>query len=386
MMMGSLQEELSAALDGAELPSGDASEMAATEVAPAGEPSEAGSSATSRDGSGRFAKAENETTAGTNGESPAAQPVPPTDAAPVDPNAPQAPAESGTESKAMAPPATWSAGAKAVFATLPEVARREIAKREKDYATGIQHHAEKARGYDTLMAEFQPYEAMLRAEGGTPQGAIRNLLNTAYLLRTAPAQQKGELVMRIAQQFGADMSQYFGQQGEQAPAPGQQDLTHVQQLVQQMVAPALHRIQQWEVGQQTAQQQQAQQVEQEIQGQIEAFRDAADEAGNPKHLYFENVRGAMSALLANKQAASLEQAYDMACWANPEVRAALIADRQRTDEAKRLEEAKRKAQDARAAGFNVSGQGGVGIAGATQSSLRDELSSQLDAALGGARV
>ena len=80
------------------------------------------------------------------------------------------------------------------------------------------------------------------------------------------------------------------------------------------------------------------------------------------------------------------QAYEMACWANPEVRAALQAEQQRSAEAQRLAEAKRKAGDARTAGFNVTGQGGTGIAGATQTSLRDELSAQLDASLGAARV
>lgn len=293
-----------------------------------------------------------------------------------------------TEAKALVtPPATWSASGKAVFASLPEAARREIAKREQDYARGIQQHAEAAKGYERLMREFQPYEAMIRAENGSPEGAIRDLMRTAYVLRTASPQDKGRLVMGIAQQYGADISQFVGQPAQQAEGQQQEILPQMRQMVQELVSPHLQRIQSWEQQQETARQQSLQQQQQEITGQIEAFQNATQEDGiTPKHVYFENVRDLMSAYFANGQAQSLEQAYEMACWANPEVRASLIADKQREAEAQRLEEAKRKANQARNASFEVRGQGGVGIAGSTQSSLRDEIAGQLDAALGGARL
>lgn len=371
--MGSLQEELSAALDGAELP---ATEAASTEPVAIDTPAEA-TVDTGRDEQGRFKAA-------TDPAAPESSPQKTEQAAsPATEPGAAGPSTDG-EGKPVTPPSTWSAAAKAIYATLPEVARREIAKREQDYSRGIQQHAEKAKIADTLMREIQPYEAMLRAEGSTPDRAIASLLRSAYVLRTASPQQKGELIMQIAQQYGADLSQLSGQRAQ--PEGQQQDLTQVQQMVQQLVAPHLQRIQSWEQQQTQAQQQQEWQMEQEIQGQIGAFQSATNEDGSPKHLYFENVRGLMSAYFANGQAKDLEQAYEMACWANPEVRAALIADQQSKAEAQRLEEAKRKAGNARAAGFNVSGQGGIGIAGATQSSLRDELAAQLDGAMGTARV
>lgn len=380
-MGASLQEELSAALDGAELPSGDVSadivdSSADTSIESA--PVDSGTESSSgRDASGRFVGKQAEQTAVT-GDQPAVNP------AQTDANQQPQDQQAGDAKSIVTPPATWSAGAKAIYSQLPEVARKEIAKRERDYAVGIQQYAERAKIADSFMREVQPYEAMIRAEGATPERALGSFLKQAYILRTASPQQKGELIMQVAQKYGADLSQFIGQQQEQAA--GNQDLSQVQQLVQQLVSPHLQKIQQWEMQQTTAQQQQQMQMEQEIQGQITAFQSATNEDGSPKHLYFENVRPAMSALMGNGQAKTLEQAYEMACWANPEVRSALIADQQRAAEAKRLEEAKRKAQDAGRAGFNVSGQGGVGIAGATQSSLRDDLSAQLEAALGGQRV
>jgi len=89
------------------------------------------------------------------------------------------------------------------------------------------------------------------------------------------------------------------------------------------------------------------------------------------------VRGTMSALIANGEATSLEQAYEMACYANNEVRASLIAQQQSEAEAKRLDEAKRKAAESKRASFDVSGQGGVGIADTSKLSIADELRSHL---------
>ena len=379
-MGASLAEELGAALDGVELPPGD--DIADT-GAPAGdtggEPAAEGS--TGRDEHGRFIGK----TAETDPAAPVAQdPAAVDPAKPADPAAPVDPQAQADARAAAAPPATWSAGAKAIYASLPEVARKEIAKREQDYARGIQQYAEKAKVADSFMREAQPYEAMLRNEGSNPVAALSSFLKQAYTLRTASPQERGRLIMETAQKFGADLSPYLGQQAEQ-PAGQTQDLSQVQALVQQLVSPHLQKIQQWEQQQQTAQQRQEQQMEQEIQSQIESFQSATNEDGSPKHLYFENVRPLMSAFFANGQAKDLEQAYDMACFANPEVRAALIADQQRTADAARLDEAKRKAGSARNASFNPTGQGGIGIAGATQSSLRDELAAQLDAATGGGR-
>lgn len=298
---------------------------------------------------------------------------------------PEAGQEPVVDTKSLVtPPATWSASAKSIYASLPETARKEIAKREQDYARGIQQHAEAAKGYQNMMREFQPYEAMIRSEGGTPEGAIRDLLKTSYQLRNGTPQERGQLVMQIAQRFGADITQFTGHQAQ--PEGQTEFMPQIEQYVQQLVSPHLQRIQSWEQSQQTAQQQQQQQMQNETMSQIEAFQNATAEDGSPKHVYFENVRPLMSSYFASGQAQTLDQAYEMACWANPEVRAALQADMQRSTEAQRLEEAKRKSAEAKKAGFNVSGQGGVGISGSTQTSLRDELSSQLESAMGGGRL
>lgn len=350
-----------------------------------------------RDASGRFAPkqaaqpgADGSQAAAGAEQAPAAQPGQQQTADGQQSAQPGQQAQDATQQGAapVVPPATWSAGAKSEFAKLPEVVRREVAKREQDYARGIQQHAEKARGFDTIMEISRPYEAMLRAEGSDPAGALQSFLHQAYVLRTASPQQKGELVMQIAQKFGADLSQFYGQSAQQGQQQdGQQDpMQQMQQIVQQLLAPHLQKIERFEQGQLTAAQHAEQQQTHEIQSQIEAFQSATNPDGSLKHLYFENVRPAMSAFFASGLAKDLNEAYEMACHANPEVRAALQAEQQRTADAQRLEEARRKTAEAGAAGFHVNGQGGPGIAGAKSMSLEEELAGKLAAATGNARM
>lgn len=277
------------------------------------------------------------------------------------------------------PPATWSATAKAEFARLPDVVRNEIAKREADFSRGIQQYAEKAKVADRYNAEIQPYEPMFRSLNATPEQFMRDALNTEYKLRTISSQEKTHMLLQYAQHYGADLSiipQLLGTQP--TTEVGQPDIEAlVRQSVQQLVNPLAQKVQTWEQQSVQASQRQQQALETEIEGQIDAFQNAVDESGQPKHLFFGNVRGTMSALIERGEATSLEQAYEMACYANNEVRASLIAQEQSKAEAKRLDEAKRKAAEAKRASFDVSGQGGVGIADTSKLSIADELRSHL---------
>lgn len=327
-----------------------------------------------RDETGKFAKAE-EKPAETE---PAQATAPATEAQPEQP-------EEQPQPEAIRPPATWSASAKAEYAKLPDVVRNEIAKREADFSRGIQQYAEKAKVADRYNQEFQPYDQMFRSLNAKPEQFLRDALSTEYKLRTISPQEKTQLLMQYAKHYGADLSVIPQMLGMNKPeGDGQPDIQEqVRQAVQQLVNPLAQKVQTWEQQSLQASQRQQQEVENEVQGQIEAFQNATDDAGQPKHLFFENVRGTMSALIERGEATSLEQAYEMACYANNEVRAALIAQEQSKAEAKRLDEAKRKAAEAKRASFDVSGQGGIGIADTSKLSLRDEIKAQL---MGNARV
>ena len=54
--------------------------------------------------------------------------------------------------------------------------------------------------------------------------------------------------------------------------------------------------------------------------QIEAFKM------DPKNRFFENVRQDMAKLFQTGKADTLQEAYDAACWLNPDIRAILIEE------------------------------------------------------------
>lgn len=277
------------------------------------------------------------------------------------------------------PPSTFTVAGKSAYAGLPKdsALRADIKKREADFQKGIGQYKQMAETGSRLLNEIQPYMAQIRAEGGSPETAVRTLFNTAYMLRQGSPQERGRLVMQIAQQYGADISPWMGQ-GQQAQG-SEQGQVPIQQVVQQLMQPYVQRIDQFTTQQQSAQQRMQQEQDNRTSQQIEAFRSATDDKGQAKHVYFDNVRGVMGSLISNGDAQSLEQAYEMACRAHPEVSKAMSAEQRTRDEAQRLEEARRKAEGAkRANAANVSGQGGVGIADTSKLSLHDDIAARLD--------
>lgn len=271
------------------------------------------------------------------------------------------------------PPSTWTATAKAEYAKLPEVVRNEIKKRESDFQKGIGQYKQAADFGTRIDSVMRPYANIIREKGGTPEGVIGNLLQTAYALQTGTPQQKAQLLLQAAQQYGADMSM-FGQK----PAEGQQD-PNIEAIIQQRLQPVLQELNQFKSQFTTTQQQREQQEQQTLASQIESFRTATDEKGQPKHVYFDNVRGTMAALIESGDAANLDQAYEMACRAHPEVSKLVFAEQRSKEEAQRLAEQRRLADEAKRANtVNAQGQGGVGIADTSKVTLRDELMGRME--------
>lgn len=265
------------------------------------------------------------------------------------------------------PPSTWTAQAKAEYNKLPEVIRQEVKKRETDMQKGILQYKQAAENGSRVLNEIQPYLPLIQSEGGTPELAIKQLLNTAYRLRTGTAQERGQIVMQIAQQYGADLSQFTGEQ-ETDPQVAQ-----IETLVNKALQPRLQELDQVKTTLLTSQQQKQQEEQTEAQNQIEAFQNATDEKGNPKHIYFDNVRAIMSSLWDSGTANTLEQAYEMACRAHPEVSVTLSSEQKKSEDAQRLEEARQKAKDAKQAKIaNAEGEGSAGD-GAQERTLREEL-------------
>lgn len=327
--------------------------------------------ARARDASGRFAKGQdaqsNAKAADTaSGAQQAAQDPAQQQAATQQQQAQQ------QQTQADQAPHTWTAAAKAEWSNLSPILKAEFRKREGDYQRGIEQHRQAAQTGQELMQAIGQDASMLAQQYGSVGRGVRELLNLSGYASRDPM----GFITWFAQQRGINL----GQQATTGdPVAGQLTQQQLAPLVQQLVQPYVQQISQFQTQFLTAQQRAEQQHQQDINSQIEAFQTAAGADGQPSHPYFELVRGTMGALMDSGNATSMDQAYEMACRAHPEVWATLSAQQQKAADTKRLEDARRAAEDAkRANAANVTGQGAVGMADTSKLSLRDELSAHLD--------
>lgn len=345
----SLREELEAAA----APVEEVDETEETEiVVEAVEETEAEKTERLRDERGRFAKKETveESAEPVEKEVPAKAEETP-DEVTDEPEAPQ---------QALAPPNGWTADAKAKWHELPAEVQAAVNKRELDVAKFTsKSDGERQLGID-VQKTLSPYMPMIHAEGGTPVTAIQSLLNTAYQLRTGTPDQKKALMLQTAQLYGVDLSNTEVPHVDPSVAALQQEIAQLKGLVHDQT------------------QEHETNLHQTVQQEIETF------AADPANPYFAQVRTHMGALMRADDSLSLQDAYDRACWANPDVRATLQAqDRVASDE-KRRQEAKATATKAKHKDVSITG--GPGAAPTSPApetlSLREELEANMAASSG----
>jgi hypothetical protein len=338
-----------------------------------------GAAQPSRDEQGRFAKAEKPSHQNTLAKTPpAAKPATDKPAAAAAPDTPAAavtppvdkPAEGEQKqeppgaAKVAAPPIGWSAEAKAKWHELPAEVSAAIAKREQDVAK-LSGKMDEERGFGREMQRVvQPYLAQIQAEGGTPAGAVQSLLNTAYVLRTGAPDQKRNALLSVARHYGVDL----GTPNSSPDATNQSppELRALQQQVAQLQG-VLNQ----------GQQAQAQATHQQALQEVEAF------AADPANAYFDEVKADVAALLKGGRATGLKEAYDMACWARPDVRTTILAQQRAEDEQKRTQAERTRVEEARRKAVSVVGSPGSPSLPSTAkpaADLRTELANQFAAA------
>lgn len=287
---------------------------AAPEPVEAKEPAEAGRA---RDETGKFAKAP--------------------ETAQSDPDTSAVPETTETASSDIRPPASWKAEAKAIFNDLPPLAREEIARRELDMQRGAELLKVRLAHYAPLDEILAPRQEKLSLNGHTNATYIRALVAADDMLSN-PA-TAAQAMAQLAQMYGIP----YGQ--GQAPAPQSQDPGL--QTVFQQIQTLEQRLQAKE------------QAEQEVANhtcrtQIDAFQ------ADPKNLYFEDVKPQMAVLLKSGEAQDLQDAYDKACWMQPNIRALVLADQKKAEQAAATTEARAKVEAAKRASGSVVGSSGLG--------------------------
>jgi hypothetical protein len=227
--------------------------------------------------------------------------------------------------------------------------------------------SQRATAPDPIRAVAQEFAADIAAVGHPPEALFRSLLVAERELRTNPV----EAIKWLARSYSIDLSQLSPAQ-QAASQPSQAGATDPQaEPWQAKIADLETRLQQ--THQLTVAQQQAalQRQQAEASEQIQTFAN-----GKP---HFETVKQDMALLLQSNRAKDLAEAYEMAQWAHPVSRAALLQEQQQAAEAKRAADAAARIATARkATGVNV--RGSTGASPAPARSMRESLEAAYDAA------
>jgi hypothetical protein len=222
--------------------------------------------------------------------------------------------ETGDQAPVGLPPA-----AREAWKDTPKAMKEAIAKREADFASGIQKYAESAKRAEMMDKSLQPFQQYFAMNGNQPGQTIAQLLQTASLLQMGTPQQKAEMVASLIGQFGVDIPALDGLlSGNGAPEAVQQQ-SHLQQELQQQLAP----IQQFMAQQQHHQQYQQHQMSQNIDAELQLF------ANDPAHEFYADVREDMADILdmAGRRGVEmdLKTAYERACAMRPDIKNILDA-------------------------------------------------------------
>ena len=273
---------------------------------------------------------------------------------------PENPVSENTESNEK-PPVGLSLEAREAWKDTPDAVKADIAKREKDYASGIEKHrinTERVRGMDESL---RPFGQLFAMNGGGPSATLMPLLQTASLLQLGSPQQKAEAAANIIRQFGVDIQTLDNMLVGQAPSPEVQQQSQMEQMFNERLGPLQQQLGVYKQREQQAQQQYTAQVGQ----QINDF--------GASHEFYSDVQSDMADLLemaANRgRQMSMDEAYNTACAAHPQI-AKIISGRQ----------SQQTVQSKRNAASSIHGTSGGSMAASAPNSVAAALNDAWDSA------
>lgn len=282
------------------------------------------------------------------------------------------PAEAKTEETAVDAPAHWPAADREMFAKQSPEAKQWLINRHKameaDYTRKTQEVVGMRKFKEELDDIFKDYRDEMALNGVTDAMAIRQLVAAHTLLRKDPA----SAMKRLAEQYGIDLKGITEGAAAADPAGESPTVKALRDEVKQLTGQ-LRTL----TGAQDQHQQKARLDE------VTHFAEEKDAQGQLMRPYFDDVAKDVAALIqvarTNGERLTLQDAYDRAVYANPTIRAKVLAASDAQRRAKEEAERKAKAEAARKAGFDIKGEGAAAAGVATNSSLRDSLERAWDA-------
>ena len=223
-----------------------------------------------------------------------------------------------------------------------------------DYTKKTQAAAEERRQFEGTLSEYQqlqraiePISSQWRMQGIAPTQGIAQLVQYGQALASDPA----GTIMHLAQQYNVDLSQALQEQPYVDPT-----VRSLQEQIQQQN----QALQQW-------QQAQVQQQVSGVKSEIEAFKGATDDSGNPAHPYYDQVENTMAQLVQSGMAADLPEAYAKAVALSDDIQKEIAAKQQQAN----LKERQAQTQKVKTAASKVSTR--TSDAPASDEGLRDTI-------------
>lgn len=214
------------------------------------------------------------------------------------------------------------------FAKADPAVQAAFIRRSDEMHKGIEQFRSKAQFGHEMEQAIAPFSATIQALGVHPAKAVNNLLVADHALRYGSPQQKMEMFNKIAREYGIDPATI----PQQEPQYVDPNVSQLQTQLQQM--------QSWILQRNAAEQQREQQA---LNSEIAGF------ANDPANKHFQAVKLDMAGLLQSGMAKDLKDAYEKAIYANPTVRAQVLAEQHAQAEAQRKAQFAQKAQAAKTA-------------------------------------
>jgi Predicted membrane protein len=209
------------------------------------------------------------------------------------------------------PPAAWTQPMKDKWNTIPEDIRVEITRREEATASGVQKLMQHYEPMEQIFNVIAPHEQYFQQIRENPQEYLSDMITMEQILRTGNPAQKVEMLLAMGDVYGVPIrsaldSAMDGKLNEMMQQAHQHHKTPPQ--VPMEIQRELQEQRAWR----------SQVEDMAAESELSTF---AQQQG---HEYLEYVREDMADIIERGIADSYQDAYDLACWRNPQIRQAII--------------------------------------------------------------
>lgn len=256
-------------------------------------------------------------------------------------------------------PSSWKSEYEEHWAKLDPTIQDYIAKREADYAKGVSTYKQNWDQAAPIYEAIQPFMPELQKHNIDPRTWITSLGNAHQILALGSPQEKAQMFVKLATDYGVPLQSLVGQQADPQFSTLAQELNQIKNDWNQF---------------KTLQQQQEQQL---VQMEIQRF--ATDKP------HFEAVRETMSGLLQSGVASDLQSAYDKAIRLHDDIWQKQQAEAQQAKAQAEAEARQKQVAEAKAKAVSPRSSSPTGMmnSGNGKKGLRETLAEQLESAMGG---